>query len=207
MKDRKKKELEWNVYYEDFNGKKIVPHNVFNHRRFNEDVKKSFKKNKDDFEAFKKETKSNLRYYYWSKCEWEIILSAWINSGRVPEVKIDVYDQVMLNFDLFAKYVWDFYSSRRRKQTIKTNDKKQTTTENNEPIMYPFNVVAWHRYPDEKPIDNKPLLVTYDDGYIKIAFHDSEDDWCKWFETQEVLPIHDVIAWAELPEPYEDKKE
>lgn len=129
MKDRKKKELEWNVYYEDFNGKKIVPFNIFHHTRFNEDVKKSFKKNKNDFETFKKETKSNLMYYYWSKCEWEIILSAWINSGRVPEVKVDVYDQVMLNFDLFAKYVWDFYTSRRRKQTIKTNDKKQTTTQ------------------------------------------------------------------------------
>ena len=129
MKDRKKKELEWYAYYEDFNGKKIVPFNIFNHSRFSKDIKEEFKKNKDNFEEFKERLQRNLQYYYWSKCEWEIILSAWINSGCVPEVKIDVYDQVMLNFDLFAKYVWDFYTSRRRKQTIKTNDKKQTTTE------------------------------------------------------------------------------
>lgn len=204
MKDRKKKELEWNAYYEDFNGKKIVPFNVFHHTRFNEDVKKSFKKNKNDFETFKKELKSNLMYYYWSKCEWEIILAAWI-SKNVPEIKIDVYDQVMLNFDLFAKYVWDFYSSRR-KQTTKTNDKKQTTTKNSEPIMYPFNVVVWNKYPDTKPaIDGRYLVTT------KRYVEDGNEDGVKLAVLIDTFELGyfwqaGVVAWAELPIAYDESK-
>ena len=44
-------------------------------------------------------------YYYWAKCEWEVIVSDWPTSGKV-EAKIDVYNQVMLNWDKFADYTW-----------------------------------------------------------------------------------------------------
>lgn len=99
--------LTWNVYYHNFNTRRIETHNVFNHYRFWEDCIKNVKKNKDDREAFEKQLKQDLAYYYWSKCEWEIILSAWPPRNDFDDEKIDVFDQIYLNWDKFADYVWE----------------------------------------------------------------------------------------------------
>ena len=99
--------LTWNVYYENFNARRIETHNVFNHYRFWEDCIKNVKKNKDDREAFEEQLKQDLQYYYWSKTEWEIILSAWPPRKEFDEEKIDVFDQIYLNWDKFVDYVWE----------------------------------------------------------------------------------------------------
>lgn len=99
--------IQWNVYVDDFNGKKIKIYNVLNHGGFLKDVQNAIKKFKNDKEAFEKEVKSSLMYYYWSKCEWEIILSSWPERKDFKEEKIDVYDQVMLHWDVFINYLWD----------------------------------------------------------------------------------------------------
>ena len=49
--------------------------------------------------------KKYLMYYFWSKCEYEIILSPW--TGRADDIKIDVYDQIMMNFDRLVDYCWN----------------------------------------------------------------------------------------------------
>jgi len=103
---RKKKELIWNVYVENFNRREIEIHNVFDHVGFLEDVRKDYKKCKNDFAAFEEKLKSNVMYYYWSKCEWEIILTSWPPRKDFKESKIDVYDQLRLNWDEFVKYTW-----------------------------------------------------------------------------------------------------
>ena len=99
--------IQWNVYIEDFNNKRIKIHNILNHGGFLKDIQNAIKKFKNDKEAFEKEVKSSLMYYYWSKCEWEIILSSWPERKDFKEEKIDVYDQVMLNGDIFINYLWD----------------------------------------------------------------------------------------------------
>lgn len=109
-----KKKLEWYVYADNINRKTFEHFNVFDHYRFSEDTKKNFKKNKDNFEEFKENLRRDLMYYFWSKCEWEIILSSWV--GKSEEKKIDVFDQIEPNLEIFTKYVWDFYTSRRRKR-------------------------------------------------------------------------------------------
>ena len=107
------RDMTWYVYAEDFNGKKIEKVNIFDHYRFLEDVKKIYKKYKNDFDTFAHEVKSSLMYYFWSKCEWEIILSSLFGRPDFKEMKIDVYDQVMLNWDVFIKYVWDMAHARK----------------------------------------------------------------------------------------------
>ena len=99
--------LEWNVYYENFNAREIQETNILSHGNFLTDLKKAHKKYKDNREAFEKEVKSSLMYWYWSKCEWEIIISDWPPSDRVPAIKVDVYDQVMLNWNVFMDYLWE----------------------------------------------------------------------------------------------------
>ena len=99
--------LTWNVYVGDFNAREIRTHNVFNHYSFYEDCCKNKRKNKNDREAFEEQLRRDLMYYYWSKSEWEIILSHWPPRKDAREEKVDVYDQVRLNWDQFVDYVWE----------------------------------------------------------------------------------------------------
>ncbi len=99
--------LEWNVYIEDFNSRCIKKFNIFDHYFFVEDVVQLYEEYKVDFNSFYKEIDRVLRYYFWSKCEWEIILSDWPPSDKFKEEKISIYDQIKLNYDVFIKYVWE----------------------------------------------------------------------------------------------------
>ena len=97
--------IEWYVYYHDSNAQKIIKWNVFNHGTFKNEVNKILqeKLNKDNFSE---KLKREVIYYFWSKCEYEIILSPW--TGRADDIKIDVYDQIMMNFNSFVDYCWSF---------------------------------------------------------------------------------------------------
>ena len=108
--------LEWNVYVENFNGRKIETFNVFDHTRFLDDTKKNARKNIHNPEAFKEQLRRDLLYYFWAKSEWEIIISAWIRADVTKPIKIDVFDQVMLNWEQFCKYVWDHGAELRRRE-------------------------------------------------------------------------------------------
>ena len=95
--------IEWYVYYHDFNAQKIIKWNVFNHGTFKNEVNKILqeKLNKDNFSE---KLKREVMYYFWSKCEYEIILSPW--TGRADDIKIDIYDQIMMNWNSFVGYMW-----------------------------------------------------------------------------------------------------
>ena len=126
--------LEYYVYYHNFNGRSIEKFNIFDHGRFLEDVKKDLKKYADK-EEFSERLRGHLFYYYGSKCEWEVVITSWVPHITISELnrlneerektlkeynrepyrlyvnpdvseKQDVYEQVMLNWDLFVDYVW-----------------------------------------------------------------------------------------------------
>jgi len=107
------RDMHWFVIAEDFNGKRIVEYDIFEHGRFAEDVRKAYKKHRTDFDAFAEKVRGSLFYYFNSKCEWEVIVSSWPSSDRVPERKVDVYQQVMLNWDTFIRYVWHQAHARK----------------------------------------------------------------------------------------------
>lgn len=126
--------LEYYVYYHNFNGRSIEKFNIFDHGRFLEDVKKDLKKYADK-EGFSERLRGHLFYYYGSKCEWEVVITSWVPHITISELnrlneerektlkkynrepyrlyvnpdvgeKQDVYEQVMLNWNLFVDYVW-----------------------------------------------------------------------------------------------------
>ena len=103
----------WNVYVDDFNGKKIKVHNIFGNAGLIEDCQDNYKKNKDNREEFLERLRKDIMYY-WSKCEWEVVIESW-PSGRGEE-KIDVYDQVMLNWGVFCDYVWEHKDEFKKKR-------------------------------------------------------------------------------------------
>ena len=101
--------IEWYVYYHDSNAQKIIKWNVFNHGSFKNEVNKILKE-KLSKEVFSEKLRREAMYYFWSKCEYEIILSPW--TGRADNIKMDIYDQIMMNWDKFVDYVWSFKSEK-----------------------------------------------------------------------------------------------
>lgn len=104
-------ELQWYVYRQDLNSGAIEPWNIFSHGRFREDVLQNMKRflplpvQSCDRHDFVEHVHRDLMYYFWSKAEYEIVLKNWM--GRDVEKKIDVYDQVMLNWPQFIAYLAD----------------------------------------------------------------------------------------------------
>ena len=107
----------WNVYYYNSNSRKIEIHNVFNHWKFIEYSAKHIKKYKDNPKALEEQIRRELMYYYWywSKYEWKVIVAPFTANPKDDEcVKVDVYSQVMLNWDRFFEYFWE-----HRKEILK----------------------------------------------------------------------------------------
>lgn len=116
--------LEWNVFRYDFNGKEIIDYNVFNHYGFAQDIKELLSK-KLTKEQFSEEAKHDAMYHFWSRCEYETVITSWppyitseekeriiADTSPYPNVcpavgeKIDVYRQLEMNWDRFVDYVW-----------------------------------------------------------------------------------------------------
>lgn len=95
----------WNVYV--YNNTKIEVYNIFKHSSFRNDVVIATLEYKEK-EEFSKYIKSSLMYHFWSKAGWEVIVAPWCGGDReLDAVKIDVYEQVINNWDIFIDYVWN----------------------------------------------------------------------------------------------------
>lgn len=108
----------WNVYIEDYNKREIKVFNVFNHYTFFENCKKEFRRysRHKDIEKLEHEIKGWAMYCFWSKCEYEIILTSWPEKKDFKDIKIDIYDQLNLNWDSFFKYVIEHKADFLRKE-------------------------------------------------------------------------------------------
>ena len=137
--------MTWNVFRENINGKEIVEYNNFNHGGFDDEVDELLKKDvsKDEFDE---KLRMILFYYFGSKAEYEVVITSWVpyiskkELDRLntkyerhnrqwgyypyalsiePDVgrKVDIYSQVMMNWEQFVEYVW----SNKNNQSNMTN--------------------------------------------------------------------------------------
>lgn len=98
--------MEYNVYYHSFNGDEIKTFNVLREDRYVMNCIRGYKKNmsRDEFdERLDKDCMS----MYWSRCEYEVIVSAWVG-GKAKE-KIDIYQQLKINWSVFSEICWKIY--------------------------------------------------------------------------------------------------
>ena len=93
------------------------------------------KKYKDNFEEFADHIRSWLQHEYWSRSEYETIITSWppyiedkelerINQEKIERIekygnfyresvdltvgyKIDIFTQIMMNWDRFIEYIWN----------------------------------------------------------------------------------------------------
>lgn len=93
--------MKWNVYRFDMNKKTMEIFNVFNHSSFYNEVMEL-----DPYDSeFANELRKCTQYYFWSKTEYEIILSPWPSIRETIEEKVDIYNQLRLNWEHFVNYV------------------------------------------------------------------------------------------------------
>lgn len=96
--------LVWNVFCRDMNANTIKLFNVFEHNEFAKDVRKLILKC-EDRETFAEELRKSLMYYFWSKYEWEVLISPRLDGESENAMKVDVYWQIRNNWDRFVDYV------------------------------------------------------------------------------------------------------
>lgn len=96
----------WYVFRYNINSKTIEKYNIFEHGGFKHDCMQLLI-NITDKEKFIIELKNTLQYYFWCKCEYEIVISAWPPSHNDVQRKVDIFSQVMLNWNVFVDYVWN----------------------------------------------------------------------------------------------------
>ena len=92
--------LEWNDYIYNIKSKKMERYNIFNHGGFVRELAIIFKEIPKEERPSK--VRNCLQYFFWGKAEWEIIIRPWIG---IMEEKIDIYDQIYINFYRFMSYI------------------------------------------------------------------------------------------------------
>ena len=100
--------LTWNVFVGNFNTKSIEVYNIFKHSGFIKSCRKALIESDGDDRAFLVAVNRELRYYFWSKCEYEVIISGWPPSDTFNDSKVDIYAQVCMNWSRFAAYLLDY---------------------------------------------------------------------------------------------------
>lgn len=145
-------DLKWNVFYHNVNKQEITTLNIFDHWRFSEDVENNLKKIKDK-DKFAEELRRDLQYYFWSKSEYEVIISPWCCSRNTRDAKIDIYTQVTNNWEIFLDYVWNSKQHREaRKNRIKKSIVGREYAEETKKCPMCANC------PDNCPIENEVII-------------------------------------------------
>ena len=109
----KKLKNKFNVIWFNFNAQKFEPYDII---PFFVDVCRY--ENFKTFEEYKDRITSEAHYYFWARCEYEIILQGW-PCTNITE-KWDVYRQIMMNIDIITNLVMDECNEYRKYKTFKT---------------------------------------------------------------------------------------
>ncbi len=93
--------MEWLVFKENMNSKKLEPYNIFDNKNFEKDCRAAFESsiNEDGFIEYgclEDKLSRILRYYFWGKTEYEFYFG---------ERKISIYDQVVREMKAFIDFL------------------------------------------------------------------------------------------------------
>ncbi len=99
--------MKWNAFYYNNNKRQIESYNIFNHGGFRREFCKIVQKHEGK-DLFAEELWHCLMYYFWSKCEYEVLIYPWPCSfERDRPRKVDIFGQITCNWTAFVDYVWE----------------------------------------------------------------------------------------------------
>lgn len=86
--------------HQEFNSRRFEPYDVIPY--FLNEWKETKKaKRPTKLTELKEWLRHRAQYMYWSRCEYEVILTGWPNVGN--QKKIDIYDQIVMNLPLVVE--------------------------------------------------------------------------------------------------------
>jgi|GEM_PF-3793135 len=107
---------EWNVYYNSFNDKAIKPYNILNDHfvKSLRDIAMECKTR----EEFEERLERECVYRYWSKYEWEVVISEFSSREDKAETKVDVYGQLRMNWPAFVRAAEEAVTASSRSKKL-----------------------------------------------------------------------------------------
>lgn len=101
--------MKWYVFRYNVNARTIENFNVFDHGSFKRDVDQLRRRRRTiTYEYFSEELRKFAQYYFWSRCEYEVVIQGWPPSHSDVDRKVDIFEQLQLNWDTFVKYVYNY---------------------------------------------------------------------------------------------------
>lgn len=88
----------FHVIWWDFNDPEPEPYDIMPYLMRCYKEKETKPKTWDEFREF---VKKESMYMWWSRCQYEIIISDWPNQSK--QKKWDIYMQIMMNIDLVVE--------------------------------------------------------------------------------------------------------
>lgn len=143
--------LTWYVYRHNINKNQIYKYNIFDHGRFSEEVYELLNKHEMTYEEFSEKLRCSLMYYFWCKAEHEIVITSfppYIDKKEFNRLsseefrvcsdvrlrcgeKIDIYEQIRMNWDVFVDYVWNSKKRGSKNDTNGTKNNKERDVSKN----------------------------------------------------------------------------
>ena len=98
--------LMWNVYAYNAQARCVITYNILAHDEFLNAIRSCATQYPNNKKMFADDVRLALAYYFWGKQDWEITMIARDTGVKCYGNILDVYDQVMANWDVFIDYVW-----------------------------------------------------------------------------------------------------
>ena len=102
---------EFYVLNYSFNDKKVVNYNIFNNSKLCDGID-NLLNNFVTYKDFVEQLDRLLRYCFWCKAEYEIMVGDLFEQDADRLEKIDIYRQVAPNVEVIAKIAIDYHNER-----------------------------------------------------------------------------------------------
>lgn len=102
----------WNVFlYDERRDSRYTPEkfNIFQNCSFKKAVEELFSIPEQTREQITSEIRRLAMWQFWSRCQYEFILLSWPPRDGEQGYKMDVFEQLEMNWERFIDYVWDCY--------------------------------------------------------------------------------------------------
>ena len=106
-KGKDKKVLEWNTILYDHDNIRI--YNVFNNAYFSEAITNIMHTPKLSRTEISDNIRRKAQWQFWGRCEYEHVISSWPPYDADKGYKVDVFEQLTLNWDRFIDYIIGVY--------------------------------------------------------------------------------------------------